>query len=453
MVEKEVILQNLSVSDIYGEHLEKSGKGYKMLCPFHEEKTPSFLIYNDLSFYCFGCHVGGSAFDYIMKRENKTFSEALKHLADKAGIDTRTGRSKYANLYNINRETMDLYEKQLWSSTTALGYLLKRGLSEETIRKFHLGYAKDPVVGVLKNNHKEEDMIAAGIAVKKNGALKDFFFNRIMFPITHLGAIRSFGGRVTGKGTPKYLNTINTPIFQKQKMLYGMDPQAIKKKGFAIVVEGYIDVIMCHQYGYNNTVAPLGTALTERQIELLNKYTDQIVTVFDGDLPGNKAVKRAVKLLFDCKMQGSVLLLPENEDPDSYLRRHGSLPFDTSIPYSVFLAKNYPDTRKMLYNSLIRRRRPFEIAEFLSHMGTHEEVKEFMEMSARFFVEAVIRKAPVVLRDKGIEIRRAEDYLVLLSNKRFLFWRKIANKDPKVLANEMLKSTLKLRRIRRKISK
>ena len=201
----------------------------------------------------------------------------------------------------------------------------------------------------------DEEIINSGLGVKRNGEMKDFFFRRIMFPITRNGRVIGFSGRVTGDEEPKYLNTSATPIFRKKEILYGIDPVAIKTAGYAIVVEGQLDVIMAHQCGYRNTCAPMGTSFGEDHVKTLKKYTNWAMVIYDGDKAGRTAAQRTAKILFDGKMRGGVGILPEGEDPDSFLRKGGTLTpiIESAEPFSCFLADRFRGTKQMIFNTLL----------------------------------------------------------------------------------------------------
>jgi DNA primase catalytic core len=295
----------------------------------------------------------------------------------------------------------------------------------------------------------DPQIVTAGFAYKKNKDFRDIFRGRIMFPIFKGGKVLGFGGRIFGATLgPKYLNSPATPLFQKKRVLYGLDSSAIQGKGYALLVEGYLDVITCHQHGYKNTISPLGTAFSEEHSMLIKKHTERVVPLFDGDDAGKIAVERTVKLLFDQGMKGSVVTLPEEEDPDSFLRKGGSLDelIGNSEPFGSFLAKRFPATRKMLFNSLLLRS-SIETAEFISFMGTPEEAKAYMELNARTMIESLLGAAPIVSRQKDVEVRKYKDYLTLLSKKQFVLWRKTGG-DLRKQAEEMVAQFLALERKR-----
>lgn len=460
MADNDEILSRLTVYDVYGDNLKRSTRGFKMLCPFHEEKTPSFHVYSDtLRYHCFGgCGAGGNAFEFIMKRDKVDFATAKKYLAEKAGvdIDVKSGNGKFSRLYKITAEAMSVLSSMLESSGKAKSYLSVRGVTEESIKRFHLGYINSSsLVDLLKKKgFSEEDILFAGLAVKKDGSLKNIFFNRIMFPIVSGGRVRGFGGRILEDGDLKYINSPSTDIFQKSHLLYGMDPSAIRESGYAIVVEGNFDVVMCHQYGFRNTVAPLGTALTKEHVELLRKHCSFVVLVFDGDKSGSNASVRTAKLLFDCWMPGAVVLMPDGEDPDSFLRKGGDFKslMDSAVPLSVYMSKHFPGTRKMLFHSLIKRG-GMETAEFLAHLGTPEEKRMFQQYNAINMISRLLEKAPVVVRRDVFEVRKKDSCLALMSRGKFVMWEEIEDSDDyKTKSQEMLNRALKVIKRNRKHS-
>ena len=448
--DKARILERLTVFDVYGQP-KQVGKDYVMKCPFHEEKTASFHLYTDsLSFKCYGCNKAGSVFDFVMEKESVSFPEALRILAAKAGVEIAAVPDPNARLFEINSTALGFYAESLKKNEKAMEYLTKtRGLSLESIQQFKIGCTNGvPLVSYLKSkSFTDEEIIRSGLGVKRNGEIKDFFFRRIMFPITRNGRVLGFSGRVTGDEEPKYLNTSVTPIFRKKEILYGTAPDAIKTAGYAILVEGQLDVIMAHQCGYRNTCAPLGTSFGEDHVKRLKKYTNWAMVIYDGDKAGINASQRTAKILFDGKMRGGVGILPEGEDPDSFLRKGGTLiPIIESVePFSCFLSDRFRGTKRMIFNTLLADRSSPEIAEFLAFRGTKEETDMFREMEARALLEKDIKKNPLVVRRKDIEIRKHNGFLVLLTGGRFLFSTEINGEDYKEQAEYLVTNILKVK--------
>lgn len=450
-MDKDQILDSLAIEDIYGSDLKKNTKGFTMRCPFHHDTDPSFQVYDDTkSFNCFGCGVGGSAYDFIMKRDGVEFYEALKTLADKAGVNLQETRHPYARLFEINKAVQQMYSGFLVDGSEALKYLVgDRKLSQKTIERFRLGCTNDvSVVASLKSmGFTDDEIVSAGVGYRKDKEVRDLFRGRIMFPIIRNGKVLGFGGRIFGKTEgPKYLNTPASPIFQKKTVLYGLDQSAIKEKGFAMVVEGYLDVIICHHYGFKNAVSPLGTAFSEEHVELLRKYTDTIVPVFDGDAAGQIAAERSVKLLFDQRMKGSVATLPAEEDPDSFLRKGGDLDelIGNGMSFGCFLAEKFPATKKMIFTSLLFRS-SYDAAEYVAHMDSPDDAKTLMQLNARKMIEELVQKAPAFARQKDIEVRKYKDFLVLISKKRFILWEKIKG-NPKTQAEAIMVRFIEIKR-------
>ena len=339
----EEIKTRIDIVDFISEYvqLKKSGQNFKALCPFHSEKTPSFMVNPSKQiFHCFGCGVGGDVVSFMMKHENIPFNEALHNIAKKAGIDLREFKfdkehtEKRDRILQINREAMNFFIKNLKGSEKAKTYLRKRGIEEDSLKGFSIGYAtaeRDGLIKHLKKMGYSDSVIKeAGLAVSYEKDSRDIFRERIIFPIfNNQGDTVAFGGRVLDDSLPKYLNSPETGVFKKSETLFGLNlaKEEIRRKEYSLIVEGYLDTIVCHQYGFKNTVAPLGTALTSKQLQRLKPLTGRIVLVFDNDDAGVAAAKRSLTILFENNFRAKVLLLPEGEDPDSFLRKKGSQPF------------------------------------------------------------------------------------------------------------------------------
>ena len=321
--------------------LRQKGREFWGCCPFHKEKTPSFKVNPDTGlWHCFGCGEGGDAFGFVMRNDNLTFPEAVVYLADKAHIElvvdpqaaAHAGRMK--RLYAICEDTAAYYADYLHKSKipdadAARRYLASRGFGSEVAIVWRLGYA--PGRGKLlahlrEKGHRNEDIVAANVAMGSGSQLKDRFFGRVMFPISDsAGRVIAFGGRILGAGEPKYLNSSETALFHKRRTLYGLDQakNSLIKEKTALVVEGYTDVIALHKAGYSTAVATLGTALTAKQVAILSRYTGRIVYVFDGDEAGLRAADRAVEFIDQSlspefaatPVKLDVVLLPASSDP------------------------------------------------------------------------------------------------------------------------------------------
>lgn len=321
--------------------LKKSGQNWKGVCPFHAEKTPSFMVSRAKQiFHCFGCGAGGDVISFVMRHENLAFHEALELLGKKAGVAMPAGGAdkrsiqKYEKIRELLLEASNYYTEKLKESEPAMAYLARRGITGESVALFRLGYAPEGwhnLIGHLRRIGCADTVIKdAGLAVQGNKGYYDMFRHRIIFPIMSMsGGVIAFGGRAMDDSSPKYINSPETAVFKKSDTLFGLchAKEAVRKENSVIIVEGYMDVIVCHQYGFQNAVAPLGTALTPAHIQKLRTMAGSAVLVFDGDAAGRAAAKRALSLICQSNYSAKVLVLPDKEDPDSYLRRHGSGPF------------------------------------------------------------------------------------------------------------------------------
>jgi DNA primase len=328
--------------------LKKSGQNYKGLCPFHSEKTPSFMVSPVKQiFHCFGCGAGGDVVGFLMKQENLSFPEALRYIAAKAGItitDVPVNKGlaeKREQILRANAAAVNFFMRALHDSRKASAYLQQRGIDSDSIETFCLGYAPDErsrlYQHLKKSGFTDALLLQAGLVVDSayrsdspSKEYRDLFRNRIIFPIYNLKKdVIAFGGRVMDDALPKYLNSPETIVFKKGESLFAVDlaKDEIRKKGYAVIVEGYLDAILCHYCGFKNTVAPLGTALTTRHLQKLKPLAKKVVLVFDGDDAGISAAKRSLAIVGENDVTAKVLLLPKGEDPDSFLRKNGNRPF------------------------------------------------------------------------------------------------------------------------------
>jgi DNA primase len=330
--------------------LKRSGKNYMGLCPFHNEKTPSFSVSQDRQIYkCFGCGEAGNVITFIMKTRNLNFPESVKLLADRANIDLDIDQNKnkrrnnsFKKLYQLNVEAARYFFSCLNRSTNAKNYLLNRGITVNTMRKFGLGYSLDSWNSMLmhlkKKGFTELDMVSNGLIIKSSkGNYYDRFRNRIIFPVfDYRGRIIGFGGRVMDDSKPKYLNSPETTLFKKGTNLYGLN-FAIRNNtlGYFIMVEGYMDCIALHQYGITNAVASLGTALTTAQAKLMKRYVDKVIISYDADTAGQKATLRGLDILKSTGLDVKVLLIPQGKDPDEFIRNNGKQAFLDLIEKSI----------------------------------------------------------------------------------------------------------------------
>ena len=329
--------------------LQKKGSSYFGLCPFHNEKSPSFSVSRQKQmYYCFGCGAGGNVFTFLMEYENYTFVEALKYLADRAGVElpeeeySREAKERAdtrAILLEINKAAAQYYYIQLKSSRGAVGleYFKKRKLSDETIKAFGLGYSNkysDDLYRYLKSKGYKDDMIAkAGlISIDEKNGVYDKFWNRVMFPIMDVNnRVIGFGGRVMGDGSPKYLNSKETKLFDKSRNLYGLNFARSSRKKEIILCEGYMDVISMHQAGFTNAVAALGTAFTSGHGTLLKRYTENVILSFDSDEAGQRAILRAIPILKEAGLTVRVLDLTPYKDPDEFIKGLGAQALEERI--------------------------------------------------------------------------------------------------------------------------
>lgn len=374
------LLARLDIVDIVDARvkLKKKGKNYGACCPFHNEKTPSFSVSQEKQFYhCFGCGVHGNAIDFMMEFERLDFVEAIEELASFLGLDVpreqrsgeisttpRANSEQKRNLYDLMGGISNFYRSQLKISANkpAIDYLKNRGLSGEIVQKFGIGYVADEWDLVRKNfgQQKEaQDMLVTGGMLIENdkGSRYDRFRGRVMFPIRdRRGRVIGFGGRVLEDGTPKYLNSPETPIFHKGKELYGLYEvlQAYREPPQILVVEGYMDVVALAQYGVDYSVASLGTSTTGDHVQMLFRQTSTVVCCYDGDRAGKEAAWRALENALEYLKTGNTLkflFLPDGEDPDSYIREHGKDAFEQLVqnatPLSTYLFDNLIEIHKL----------------------------------------------------------------------------------------------------------
>ena len=344
--------------------LKKAGKDYKANCPFHEEKTPSFTVSQDKQFFhCFGCGVHGSAIGFLMDYEHMSFPEAVRDLAQRAGVEVPQSTSFASdNKPDVSAALLDslsladlFYRRMLREhpkAQEAIDYLKRRGLTGEIAADFGLGFAPDGWDPLLKavgtNDSVREALLGAGLLVKKDGGgLYDRFRNRVMFPIhDHRGRLIGFGGRVLDKGEPKYLNSPETPLFHKGRELYGLHRarDALKREGRVLVVEGYMDVVALAQFGLDYVVATLGTATTRDHLDRLFRFVPEVVFCFDGDRAGREAAWRALENALPVLHEGrqvSFLFLPDGEDPDTLVRKEGAAVFGARLKSALPLPEYF----------------------------------------------------------------------------------------------------------------
>lgn len=339
------IESRLDIVEIIAETVKLVRKGNRFwgICPFHQEKTPSFCVSRDKQmFYCFGCHAGGNIFSFLMKRDGLLFKEALEILAAKAGVELPRNNYNYQTAATVQRKkfiqlhltAQEFFQNSLFteSGNAARKYLQERGISTEIINRFKLGYAVPDWNALsdylFKKGFSTELILKSGLIKKsnKNNSYYDIFRDRVIYPIFHYnGDIVGFGGRTLNNDMPKYLNSPETSIFSKRKNLYGLNQSrtGIREQNQAILVEGYMDCLKMHQAGFNNVVASLGTALTEDQASLLHRYTENVLVLYDGDEAGQRETLRAISILRNEGIRVKVLTLPDGLDPDEFINQKG----------------------------------------------------------------------------------------------------------------------------------
>jgi DNA primase len=356
---KQDLLVRVDIVDVVSRYvqLKKAGANHLGLCPFHNEKTPSFTVSATKQFYhCFGCGAHGNAIGFLMAHSGLGYIDAVKELAASVGMQVpewqpRTPgqaaqRERETDLYAVLEKAMDFYRGELKKSPRAIEYLKGRGASGEIAARFRVGYAPDDWQGLRAAfpQYDDKSLVESGLVIDNEGKRYDRFRDRVMFPIfSARGAVIGFGGRILGEGEPKYLNSPETPLFEKGREVYGLVQarEAIRAGGRVVVVEGYMDVISLAQFGVSYSVATLGTATTPIHVSRLLKLADEIVFCFDGDAAGRKAARRALETSLPLATDAKTirfLFLPEGDDPDTYVRKHGQDAFERLIPNSQTLS-------------------------------------------------------------------------------------------------------------------
>ena len=403
----EEVRQKNDIVDVVSQYvkLTRKGSSYFGLCPFHNEKTPSFSVTpGKQMYYCFGCGAGGNVFNFIMEYENYTFGEALKHLADRAGVElpkieyskeVREKVQERTELLEINKQAAQYFYYQLRTEKGEQGYqyLTGRGLSEETLRKFGLGYSDKFGGGLyqfLKSKGYSDDRLReSGLfnADERHG-MYDKFWNRVIFPIMDVNnRVIGFGGRVMGDGKPKYLNSPETKIFDKSRNLYGLNVARTTRQKYLILCEGYMDVISMHQAGFTNAVASLGTALTSGHASLLKRYTQEVLLLYDSDEAGVRAALRAIPILREAGLNSRVVNLRPYKDPDEFIKNLGAEAFEERL-------KQASDSfmfRVSVAESEFQMEEPQGQNRFFERCA--EMILELKdELERNLYIEAVVRK-------------------------------------------------------------
>lgn len=393
--------------------LKKVGNRFVGLCPFHSERTPSFSVSPDRQlFYCFGCHVGGNVFTFIMKMEGLTFPEAVRRLGLRAGIDVstsvespqeRAARERRESIYRVNALALAYYRQTLVHSPSAecaRDYLKQRRIEADTQEKFKLGYAPaswDSLLTMLaKKGIGPTEVCEAGLALRASGGNRyyDRFRNRLVFPIVNVyGRVVGFGGRALDDSTPKYLNSPESAVFSKRSNLYGIDlaSDSMRRSGKAVLVEGYMDVLSAHQAGQTNVVATLGTALTTEQARIVLRYADHVVLCYDADAAGSDATARGVSTTSAVGLDVRVAVLPQGHDPDSFIKEFGGEAFQRSVDEAVPFIRYQLDSLldAVDWSDLESRLHGLEkVVDVLSGVDSEVERAEYTrELSERFNVD------------------------------------------------------------------
>ena len=334
------LLARNPIEEVVGQtvNLKRSGSNLFGLCPFHGEKTASFSVAPDKGiYYCFGCHKGGGAINFVMELEGLSYPDAVRKLAARSGMEVpedeqyQSRYKKQERLWALMKEAGRFFNERLYAPEGAAcrEYITKRGLTRSIVTQFGMGYAPDSwnalVDAMRKKGYTDQELKEADLVGEKNGRVYDRFRNRLMFPIIDVrGNVVGFGGRVLGAGEPKYLNSNETIIFNKRKNLFGLNFAKKTKQSNIILVEGNIDVVTLHQFGFDNAVASLGTSLTEDQVTLLSRYTEEVILTYDGDEAGQRAAKRAIPMLEKAGIKVRVLQVKDAKDPDEFLQKFGA---------------------------------------------------------------------------------------------------------------------------------
>ena len=391
----ELIEQVRSANDIVNVisdyvRLQKKGSTHFGLCPFHNEKTPSFSVSQGKQmYYCFGCGAGGNVITFLMQYENYTFQEALQALAQRAGIElpkqemsegARREADRRARILEVNKAAAKYFYAQLRmeQGQNALQYFVKRGLAPETLKKFGLGYANkfsDDLYRYLRQQGYEDELLKDSglVTIDEQRGGRDKFWNRVMFPIMDVNnRVIGFGGRVMGEGEPKYLNSPETMVFDKSRNLYGLNFARSTRKHYILLCEGYMDVIALHQAGFDNAVASLGTSFTPGHASLLKRYTKEVYCTFDSDGAGVKAALRAIPLLKEAGITAKIVKMKPYKDPDEFIKAKGADAYQKCIDRAQnsflfeieVLEQEYdlrdPESKTAFYNAVARRILEFE---------------------------------------------------------------------------------------------
>jgi len=442
------IKSRIDIQDLIAEYVElkRAGSNFKGLCPFHSEKTPSFMVNPARQiFHCFGCNKSGDIFSFLMDYENMSFSEALENLAARAGvkIDRSAGSDPNKGLkdsiYAINAEARSFFSSNLRNSGQARDYLKGRGITDESISQFSIGFAVTERDGLMRHlrsaGFSESLMKTSGLVYFGDSGAHDFFRERIMFPIFDLkGKVIAFGGRTisSSKDVPKFLNSPENPLFRKSETCYALNlaKSHIDQKKYSIIVEGYFDAIICHQFGFRNTVAPLGTALTANHLRRLKKISPKTVLTFDADGAGIAAARRAVELVYAEGMISKIALLSEGDDPDTFLRTNGADTFRQLIgkaltPVQFILSKSGKNKLEQLRHFLtvlsacpdilLRDEALRELSDLASEKALREELSQLKAKGGLKPRNRDTVRTPDDRESQPLKMSREEEILVNIS--------------------------------------
>ena len=444
----EQIRNSINIVDLIGGYLplKKQGQNHTALCPFHAEKTPSFNVSDSKQiFKCFGCGAGGDIFKFIMLMENRTFPEAVKFLAERSGIRVRQSdgsRSPRTHRTQRLRQAMELagrlYRRFLERSGAAKDYLKNRQINAETVERFQVGYAPGGGQLVARLRHEgftDQELMACGLIKEgRGGRSYEYLRRRVVFPIRDLqGRIVAFGGRVMGDGVPKYLNSPDSDLYKKGANLFALDlsrPE-IRRSGFAILVEGYFDCVMPHQFGFRNVIASLGTSLTTDQAKLLRHYTRRVVINYDPDTAGANATVRSAEIFVREGFSVSIAQIPGGQDPDSFLRDHGAEAYRdalrSSVPLLSFLLSWRIREHKDPYSPRGKREIVEQVVPHLAAIANRIEQAEAVSRTAallrldenlilaemRYVRKPRSRQLPEMQSPRAATVTQAEKTLVL----------------------------------------
>jgi len=403
------IKEHVDIVEVIGSRvsLKKVGKNYKGLCPFHDDRNPSFYVNPELGVYhCFGCGASGDVIKFVQEYEKMSFIDALKYLGDLVGISVKLTGDAQDRFYQVNEEAAKIYHSLLPQSQTALNYLKQRGITEETIEEFQLGYApnSDVILSRLGAKFGIDVLLKVGLVIRGQGRMYDRFRNRLMFPIySPAGRVAGFGGRILGEGMPKYMNSPESPVYSKKNSLYSVfhSRKEILEKKSVILVEGYFDYLSMYQAGFKNVLASLGTSLTEQQTRLISRYAQKVYLFYDMDEAGRKASLRSMGLLIDRNVEIMLCSSSEGKDPDEILRKEGN----EGIKSILSSSKGFIDVLLEDYSQKYDLKNPSDLTmvvnefrEILSRIRDGVKQEIYREKISR---ELMIKEELLMVRRKG----------------------------------------------------